>query len=64
MDIYNMTGSIFIEGTMEEADYDFEMEWDSDVPPTDMDALHYMMDSGIIQIMHRTTEFVGTDEEW
>ncbi len=59
MDIYNMTGSIFIEGTMEEADYDFEMEWDSDVPPTDMDALDYMMQAGIIQIMHETTEFVG-----
>jgi hypothetical protein len=64
MHIYNMTGSIFIEGTMEEADYDFEMEWpELEAEPNDMDALRYMMDAGIIQIMHRTTEFVGTDME-
>jgi len=63
MDIYNMAGSIFIEGTMEDANYDFEMEWEGDNPPDDMDALHYMMDAGIIQILHRTTEFVGTDGE-
>jgi hypothetical protein len=63
MDIYNMTGSIFIEGTMEQADYDFDMEWEGDEPPTDMDALRFMMDAGIIQIMHEDTEFVGTDNE-
>ena len=56
---YNMTGSIFIEGTMEEANYDFEMEWpELEAEPNDMDALHYMMDAGIIQILHRGTELV------
>ena len=56
---YNMTGSIFIEGTMEEANYDFEMEWpELEAEPNDMDALHYMMDAGIIQIIHQNTELV------
>ena len=56
---YNMTGSIFIEGTMEEANYDFDMEWpELEAEPNDMDALHYMMDAGIIQIIHQNTELV------
>mgnify|MGYP006445939797 CR=1 FL=1 len=56
---YNMTGSIFIEGTMEEANYDFEMEWpELEGEPDGMDALHYMMDAGIIQIIHKDTELV------
>jgi hypothetical protein len=37
---YNMTGSIFIEGTNEQADYDFDMEWpELEAEPNDMDAL-------------------------
>ena len=56
---YNMTGSIFIEGTMEQADYDFEMEWpELEAAPNDMDALRYMMDSGIIQILHQDTVLI------
>ena len=56
---YNMTGSIFIEGTMQEARYDFDMEWPELEPePNDMDALRYMMDVGIIQIIHKDTELV------
>ena len=56
---YNMTGSIFIEGTMKEANYDFEMEWtELEAVPNDMDALRYMMDAGIIQIIHEDTELV------
>ena len=56
---YNMTGSIFIEGTMEQADYDFEMEWpELEAAPNDMDALRYMMQHGIIQILHEDTELI------
>ena len=56
---YNMTGSIFIEGTKEQADYDFEMQWpELEAEPNDMDALRYMMDTGIIQILHEDTELI------
>ena len=56
---YSMTGSIFIEGTNEQADYDFEMQWpELEVEPNDMDALRYMMDTGIIQILHEDTELI------
>jgi hypothetical protein len=56
---YNMTGSIFIEGTNEQADYDFEMQWpELEAEPNDMDALRYMMDTGIIQILHEDTELI------
>ena len=56
---YNMTGSIFIEGTNEQADYDFDMEWpELEAAPNDMDALRYMMDTGIIQIIHEDTVLI------
>jgi hypothetical protein len=56
---YNMTGSIFIEGTMEQADYDFDMEWpELEAAPNEMDALRYMMQHGIIQILHEDTELI------
>jgi hypothetical protein len=56
---YNMAGSIFIEGTMEQADYDFDMEWpELEAAPNDMDALRYMMDAGIIQILHEDTVLI------
>jgi len=56
---YNMTGSIFIEGTNEQADYDFEMQWpELEAEPNDMDALRYMMQHGIIQILHEDTELI------
>ena len=56
---YNMTGSIFIEGTMEEANYDFDMEWpELEAEPDGGDALRYMMDTGTIQIHHENTELV------
>lgn len=61
--MYRMTGHLFIEGTMESADYDFDMEWEEDHEPDALDALRYMMDSGIIQIMHESTEYLGDDEE-
>jgi hypothetical protein len=57
-----MTGSIMIETTREEAFYDFDMEWpELEVEPNDMDALRYMMDTGIIQIIHESTELVEED---
>ena len=56
---YNMKGSIFIEGTHDEASYDFEMEWpELEAAPNDADALRYMLDSGIIQILHEDTELI------
>jgi hypothetical protein len=56
---YNMTGSIFIEGTNEQADYDFDMEWpELEAAPNDIDALRYMMQHGIIQILHEDTELI------
>ena len=56
---YNMTGIIMIEGTLDEATYDFDMEWpELEAEPNDMDALRYMMDAGIIQIIHKDTELV------
>jgi hypothetical protein len=56
---YNMTGSIFIEGTYDEASYDFDMEWpELEAAPNDMDALRYMMDTGIIQILHEDTVLI------
>ena len=63
MDMYRMTGHLFIEGTMESADYDFDMEWEEEHEPDAMDALRFMLDSGIIQIMHESTEYLGDDEE-
>ena len=56
---YNMTGIIMIEGTLDEATYDFDMEWpELEAEPNDMDALRYMMDTGIIQIFQENTELV------
>lgn len=63
MDMYRMRGHLFIEGTMEAADYDFDMEWGEDGEPDALDALRFMLDSGIIQIMHESTEYLGEDEE-
>ena len=63
MDMYRMRGHLFIEGTMESADYDFDMEWEEEHEPDAMDALRYMLDTGIIQIMHESTEYLGDDEE-
>ena len=60
MFIYNVTGSIFIEGTMQEAEYGFEMEYPTDEQdPSGMEVLRYMMDAGIIQILHEDAELIG-----
>jgi len=54
-----MKGIIMIETTREEAFYDFQMEWpELEAAPDDMDALRYMMDTGIIQIIHEDTELI------
>jgi len=56
---YNMKGIIMIETTREEAFYDFDMEWpELEAAPDDMDALRYMMQHGIIQIIHESTELI------
>jgi hypothetical protein len=59
MKTYKMAGSIFIEGTNDQAEYYFDMEWPELEPePNDMDALRYMMDTGIIQIIHESAELI------
>jgi hypothetical protein len=64
MSFYRCTGSIFIEGTMEQADYDFEVDAE-DIADADnpMDILNYMLQTGIIQILHEDTEYFEDEEE-
>jgi hypothetical protein len=45
-----------LESTREEASYDFEDEFD--YPPTEMDVLNRMMNTGEIQIIHEITDEV------
>lgn len=61
MPTYRCTGNLFIEGTMESADYDFEME--SDFEPDSLEVLDYMMNVGIIQIFHEDSELVDDEED-
>ena len=50
MPAYRLMGTIMLESTREEADYDFVEEFD--YPPTEMDVLNRMMQTGEIQIIH------------
>ena len=50
---YRVMGTIMLESTGEEADYDFVESFD--YPPTEMDVLHRMMATGEIQIIHKFT---------
>lgn len=61
MPTYRCTGNLFIEGTMESADYDFEME--ADYEPDPLEVLDYMMNVGIIQIFHEESELVDDEDE-
>lgn len=63
MSIYSMSGVLFIEGTHDEANYDFDMEWDEPGEPTALDALDYMLSTGIIQILHEDTELIEEDDD-
>lgn len=63
MAMYQVTGTILIEGTLEEAAYDFDMEWDEEGEPGEMDVLNYMMDTGVIQILHRSSEEIDDEED-
>lgn len=60
MPIYNCTGSIFIERTWERADYDFDMESESD--PNEFEILSYMIEMGILQILHENTELIDGEQ--
>ena len=64
MGYYNVTGSIFIEGTMEQADYDVDIE-DGDIENADdpIQILNYLIQSGVIQILHEDTEYFEDDED-
>jgi len=53
---YRLRGLIMLESTREEASYDFEDEFD--YPPTEMDVLNRMMNTGEIQIIHEITDEV------
>ena len=61
MPMYRLQGLIMLESTREEASYDFEDEFD--YPPTEMDVLNRMMQSGEIQIIHEDTEELDEEEE-
>ena len=63
MNTYHVMGSILLEGSGSEANYDFDMEWWDDGEPDDMDVLNYMMTTGILQIMHDTTDLITDEEE-
>lgn len=54
MNVYTCKGSIHIEGTGESANYDFDMEAHSE--PNDLEVFDYMVNVGIIQIIHESTE--------
>lgn len=60
MNEYHVQGHILIEGTGEEADYDFIMESESE--PSEMDVLQHMMQVGEIQIFHRSSELIEEEE--
>jgi len=60
MDRYRVNGYLYLEG-LGTRRIDFEME--SDGRPSEMDVLNYMMDVGIIQIIHDQTEYLDEDEE-
>jgi len=51
---YRLQGSIMLESTRDEAEYDFEDYFD--YPPTEMDVLNRMIQSGEIQIIHEVTK--------
>lgn len=64
MSYFRCTGSILIEGTLEQADYDFEVD-PEDIEDADdpIHILNYMISSGIIQILHEDTEYYPDDED-
>ena len=64
MGYYRVTGSILIEGTLEQADYDVEIE-DEDIEDADdpVQILDYMLRTGIIQILHEDTEYFGDEDD-
>lgn len=64
MSYYRCTGSIFIEGTMEQADYDVEID-ENDIEDADdpIEILKYLLNSGVLQIMHEDTEYFEDDED-
>jgi hypothetical protein len=66
MSFFRCTGSILIEGTLEQADYDFEVDEDDIGDPDDpIQVLNYMIGTGIIQILHEDSEWFddGTEDE-
>ena len=56
---YLVSGSIYIESTGTEADYEFEMF--HDVPPDPLTILEYMIQTGEIQIIPSHWEEVDED---
>jgi len=57
---YRLRGLIMLESTREEASYDFEDYFD--YPPTEMDVLNRMMNTGEIQIVHEITDEVEEED--
>ncbi len=54
---WRCVGSVFVEGTYAEAEYDFELEslW-GDEEPTAQEVFEYMVSTGIIQIIPESIE--------
>lgn len=50
---YRLMGTIMLESTREEADYDFVESFDHD--PSEMEVLYRMLSTGEIQIIHKLT---------
>ena len=63
MDTYRVSGCILLEGSGSEANYDFDMEWGWDTVPDELDVLRYMMDTGILQIMHESSDLILDEDE-
>jgi hypothetical protein len=57
---YRLQGLIMLESTRQEAEYDFEDYFD--YPPTEMDVLNRMMNTGEIQIVHEITDEVEEED--
>jgi len=57
---YRLQGLIMLESTRQEAAYDFEDYFD--YPPTEMDVLNRMMNTGEIQIIHEITDKVEEED--
>lgn len=60
---YNVTGEIYMESTGQSAEFDIDMEWDGEHEPNAMDVLHWLMQTGDLQIIPGAVAYIGADDE-